>query len=274
MPDSDDSRNRMPDGPNDRRTSFIYAILAIALISYLIYGMRQGLTNKPQAKTISTNEFVTAVKEDRVEDVNYKASTGKVTGGYWDNAEFVGKKDHEHRYETYYVGSDSLQELMARHPKIKFTIDTTDGSILEMIVTTLLPTLIVVGALLYFMNQMQGQNGRAMNFGRTKAQTSEETRPKVKFTDVVGIDEAVEELQEVRDFLAEPERYHKMGASSPSVARTSSRCSWAWARAACATSSNRPRMRRRQSSSSTRSTPWDVSVVLASAEATTSASRR
>ena len=215
MPDSDDSRNATPGGPYDRRTSFIYAILAIALISYLVYGMRQGLGGKPKAKTISTNEFVTAVKEDRVEDVNFKASNGKVTGGYWSDSELVGKKDREERYETYYVGSDSLQELMSRHPKIKFTIDTTDGTVLEMLATTILPTLIVVGTLVYFMNQMQGQNGKALSFGRTKAQTSEETRPKVKFSDVAGIDEAVEELQEVRDFLAEPERYHKMGAKIP-----------------------------------------------------------
>ena len=54
-----------------------------------------------------------------------------------------------------------------------------------------------------------------MDFAKTKAQTTEEERPKVKFSDVAGIDEAVEELKEVRDFLREPERYQKMGAKIP-----------------------------------------------------------
>ena len=65
------------------------------------------------------------------------------------------------------------------------------------------------------MRRMGSQNGQAMSFGKTKALTAEGERPKVKFSDVAGIDEAVEELQEVRDFLSEPERYRKMGAKIP-----------------------------------------------------------
>ena len=54
-----------------------------------------------------------------------------------------------------------------------------------------------------------------MSFAKTKALTTEAERPKVTFADVAGVDEAVEELQEIRDFLSDPERYHKMGARIP-----------------------------------------------------------
>ena len=52
----------------------------------------------------------------------------------------------------------------------------------------------------YFMRQMMGANNRNMQFGKTNAKTNEATRPKVKFEDVAGVDEAVEELEEIRDF--------------------------------------------------------------------------
>ncbi len=215
MADNDDNRSAMPGGPRDRRTGIIYAVVIITLVAYMAYSFRQGFVSGGKAITISTNEFVTAVKENRVESVTYKTSDGLTTGDFWPNPEKVGNEDALSSFETYYVGPDSLQELLADHPDVTFDIDTTDGSLWELLLTTGLPTLILVAALLYFMNQIQGQNGRAMNFGRTKAQTTEETRPKVKFSDVAGIDEAVEELQEVRDFLAEPERYLRMGAKIP-----------------------------------------------------------
>ena len=95
------------------------------------------------------------------------------------------------------------------------TIDTSDGGAWETILLSVVPTLLLVGVFIYYMRRMSEQNGRTMDFAKTKAQTTEEERPKVKFSDVAGIDEAVEELKEVRDFLREPERYQKMGAKIP-----------------------------------------------------------
>ena len=75
--------------------------------------------------------------------------------------------------------------------------------------------------MMYFMRQMTGANNKAMQFGKTNAKTNEATRPKVKFSDVAGIDEAVEELEEVRDFLAGPERFRKLGTKIPAASCSS-----------------------------------------------------
>ena len=104
---------------------------------------------------------------------------------------------------------------MQDHSEVKFDVNTSTDDWLETILISVVPTILIVAVMIYFMNQMQGQNNQAMSFGRTKAKTTEETRPKVKFKDVAGIDEAVEELKEIRDFLKDPDRYHRMGARIP-----------------------------------------------------------
>ncbi|MBR2681998.1 MAG: AAA family ATPase, partial [Atopobiaceae bacterium] len=175
-------------------------------------GPMRGLPVDP----LPTNDFVVAVKEDRVKDVTYKTSDGSLKGSYWMDKEDIDNESHLRGFTSTYIGEDSLQELMASHPDIVFEIDTSSGELWETLIITVIPTILVVLVLAYFMNQLQGQNGRAMNFGRAdNARTNEETRPKTKFSDVAGIDEAVEELEEIKDFLTEPERYQRMGAKIP-----------------------------------------------------------
>lgn len=208
----DPSRPPIPgqEGPGGRRQPAIIAALMIALVAYVAYTAGQSMLGASQADTLTTNAFVTAVKDERVSDVTYKTSDGSLRGNYRHDG------NEQSRFVSYYVGADSLQELMAQHPDVSFTIDTSSSDLLQTILVSIVPTAVILAFMIYFTRQMQGQNGRSMNFGRaSRARTTEETRPKVKFSDVAGIDEAVEELKEVRDFLREPERYQKMGAKIP-----------------------------------------------------------
>nr|WP_322290415.1 ATP-dependent zinc metalloprotease FtsH [Paratractidigestivibacter sp.] len=204
----------LPGGDGGKNPYGAALLIVLAVAIYLIVSMGGNpFTSQSETETIATNEFVTAVNEDRVHDVTYKTSDGSASGEYW-HGDSKNESDLV-KYKTYYIGSDSLQELMAAHPGVKFTIDTTDGSMLETLLLSVLPTVVTVGVFIYFMRRIGDQNGRAMQFGKTKAKTAPEERPRVKFADVAGIDEAVEELQEVRDFLSEPERYRRMGAKIP-----------------------------------------------------------
>ena len=108
----------------------------------------------------------------------------------------------QHNYTCTWVGQDSLGELMAAHPEISYRVNLASpwGSIL----LSLLPILLIAGILFFFFSQMNKANNSQMSFGKAKAKKS-----------VAGVDEAVEEMQEVKDFLANPAKYQAMGAKIP-----------------------------------------------------------
>ena len=83
------------------------------------------------------------------------------------------------------------------------------------ILSSVLPFLLIIGALLFFVNLMQGGGNRVMQFGKAKAKVVSKDQPKVTFADVAGADEAVEELQEIKEFLEAPAKFQAMGAKIP-----------------------------------------------------------
>ena len=81
----------------------------------------------------------------------------------------------------------------------------------------ILPVLLIGGILLFVMNRSQGGGGRVMQFGRSKHKTVAKDQPKTAFGDVAGVDEAIEELQEVKDYLQNPAKFQAMGAKIEGV---------------------------------------------------------
>ena len=198
------------------RSTTITTFIVIAIVVYLAYTMGSSMMRgSASPDTLATSDFVSAVKDNRVDDVTFRTSDGSLTGSYWRVDAEKGNDSQLTEFRSVYVGADSLAELMAEHPDVTYNIDTSDSSLLETVLVSVVPTLLLVGIFVYYMNRMSGQQDKTMSFSKTKALTTEAERPKVTFADVAGIDEAVEELQEVRDFLSDPDRYHKMGARIP-----------------------------------------------------------
>ncbi len=88
-------------------------------------------------------------------------------------------------------------------------------SILSSLLFSILPLIILVGLFWFMMSQMQGGGSRVMQFGKSRAKLATKDTPKVTFADVAGADEAVEELQEIKEFLAEPAKFLAVGAKIP-----------------------------------------------------------
>ena len=166
------------------------------------------------------------------------------------------------------------------------------------------PMFLLIAVWIFFMRQMQGAGGRAMGFGKSKAKLLTEAHGRVTFEDVAGVDEAKEDLEEIVEFLRDPQKFQRLGGriprgvllvGPPGTGKTLLARAIAGeanvpfftisgsdfvemfvgvGAAACATCSSRRRRTRPASSSSTRSTRSAAIAAPASAAATTSASRR
>ena len=91
----------------------------------------------------------------------------------------------------------------------------TGGSSLLSLLTYILPFILFFGFWIFLMNQMQGGGSRVMNFGKSKAKRMSVDAPKITFRDVAGVDEAVQELEEIKEFLENPKKFQSLGARIP-----------------------------------------------------------
>jgi cell division protease FtsH len=126
--------------------------------------------------TVVTSQYVTGQGVELQRLLQEKAAAGQLTGGY--------------------------------------NVVVPQDNIFLSLLFTLLPFALLILLLFFFMSQMQG-GGRIMNFGKSKAKAVSKDMPKTTFADVAGADEAVEELQEIKEFLSEPAKFQAVGAKIP-----------------------------------------------------------
>ncbi len=123
------------------------------------------------------------------------------------------------KFELYYTNSAGLIEDVKSNPEKFAGLTISEKPKTNDWLLTLLPNIFFIVALgLFFMfmlNQMQGSNNRAMQFGKSRARLQSDGRGKVTFADVAGIDEVMEELAEIVDYLKYPRRFTEMGARIP-----------------------------------------------------------
>ena len=208
----EEHNNPKKKGPNIRSV-VLYVLLGLVLVA-LVGSQLLNFGAQEEVDELITSDFVAAVNDDRVSEVTYHAASATLDGTYYKDA--AAKEAGElSSFKSTYTGDDMLQELMAAHPEVKYNEDVTTSGWITTLLTTLLPLLLIFGVLIFFMSQVSGANNKQMQFGKTKAKKVSEETPKVRFSDVAGIDEAVEELEEIKDFLSNPAKYQAMGAKIP-----------------------------------------------------------
>jgi cell division protease FtsH len=102
-----------------------------------------------------------------------------------------------------------------READVNYEVQVNNQGLLTSLLISFLPILLILGLLFFFMNQMQGGGNRVMQFGKSKAKLVSKDTPKTTFADVAGADEALEELQEIKEFLQEPGKFQAVGAKIP-----------------------------------------------------------
>ena len=119
-------------------------------------------------------------------------------------------------YSTGYFPAqeDTLVNKLERND-VEYNIKGTGGSSILNLLTYILPFLLFFGFWIFLMNQMQGGGSRVMSFGKSKAKRMSVDAPKITFRDVAGVDEAVQELHEIKEFLENPKKFQALGARIP-----------------------------------------------------------
>jgi cell division protease FtsH len=185
--------------------AWILLAAAILLIGSSLFG---GMTGP---KKISTSEAVTAIQ---------KAEVSKVLLVDRDQRIEITRPDGTKQVAKYIDGQgvDLQKQLQASVDEGKlpdgYNVEVPQQSLLVSLIVSVLPVVLVLVLLFFFMNQMQG-GSRVMNFGKSKAKALSKDMPKTTFADVAGADEAVEELQEIKEFLQDPSRFQAVGAKIP-----------------------------------------------------------
>ena len=196
------------------RTVLLYLALLAALVLVVSQTFKPGGTTDE----LTTSQFTQAVNKGLVASVTYKARDAVLAGEYY-KSESAKKDGDKTKYTSAFVGEDTLNELMAKgleaNPEMTYDVDPQNTSPWISFLSSLLPILLLVFVMFFFMNQMQGGNSKIMSFGKAKAKRMTRDQPRITFKDVSGADEAVEELQEIKEFLANPGKFQALGAKIP-----------------------------------------------------------
>src|SRR5712691_2718617 len=118
---------------------------------------------------------------------------------------------------VHYPGDKSQAQIQSLllNKGVKFDSKGIGGSPWWSILTSLLPFVLLFGFWIFLMNKMQGGGSKVMSFGKSRAKRMTPDAPKIGFKDVAGVDEAVEELQEIKEFLENPKKFQALGARIP-----------------------------------------------------------
>ena len=186
--------------------------ILIAVLAFFLYGQFTSanatfkkVDTSVVLKAIADEQVKSAVVVDREQLIQITLKSG------------VKISDATRVEASYIVGQETqvIDLLKAHQPPQLWDVKVPRTSALMSFIMTIGPIILIVLVFLFFMNRMQGGGGRVMQFGRSKAKLMAKDTPKTTFADVAGVDEAVEELQEIKEFLAEPAKFQAIGAKIP-----------------------------------------------------------
>ncbi|MEO0379541.1 MAG: ATP-dependent zinc metalloprotease FtsH [Pseudomonadota bacterium] len=184
---------------NARNIAFWVVLFLLILALFNLFG---GSGNTLQSREISYSEFVDAVEDGSVSNVTLDGEQVRFRRG---SEDFVTIKPEDAEVTDLLISND-----------IPVRAEQQQQSGFQTFLVSLLPFLLLIGVWVYFMNRMQGGGkGGAMGFGKSKAKMLTEKHGRVTFDDVAGIDEAKEELEEIVEFLRNPQKFSRLGGKIP-----------------------------------------------------------
>ena len=185
------------------RNLVLWGIIAVLLIA--LFNLFQTPQQRSAAREIPYSQFIQEVDSGRVKSVTISGE--RITGTYGDNGS---------GFQTYAPKDNNLvPRLEERNITINARPESESSGSLTSAILSWLPMIIILGVWIFFMRQMQSGSGRAMGFGKSKAKLLTEAHGRVTFADVAGVDEAKADLEEIVEFLRDPQKFQRLGGRIP-----------------------------------------------------------
>lgn len=190
---------------------YFWIFLALLVLLPVIFVSTSSSTNR-----VDTNVGMELLKDDKVDEAKIYDGDQKVELSLKDNYH-EGDRDLGKKVVFYYVQprSGDVVKAMDDAGLKGFTDQPVQNNWFTSMLGFLVPFLLIMVVFWFFLSRMGGGGGQIMNFGKSKAKKFNKENSTVKFSDVAGADEAVEELHEVKEFLTEPSRFTSVGAKIP-----------------------------------------------------------
>jgi cell division protease FtsH len=188
---------------NNRNVAFWVVLFLLIVVLFNVFSTG---SSSMQSREVPFSEFVNNVTGGEIRAVTLDGEKVRFTG-----------PDNREQFTIRPGDADVTNLLIANDVAIRAEQQETSG--LQSFLMTVFPFLLLIGVWIYFMNRMQGGGrGGAMGFGKSKAKLLTEKQGRVTFDDVAGIDEAKEELEEIVEFLRNPQKFSKLGGKIPTGA--------------------------------------------------------
>ncbi|MEI6867504.1 MAG: ATP-dependent zinc metalloprotease FtsH [Actinomycetes bacterium] len=186
--------------------------IVVALVAVSVFGRISG--SGSQFVKVDTSTILAQISDNKVDSVLVIDKDQKIQV-ILKSGNFV--KGSARLEASYVTGQEpQIVELLTSNPPPKaWNVKIASQSLLLSIFFSFAPILLIGFLLLFFMSNAQGGGNKIFSFGRSKAKLQTKEMPKNTFADVAGADEAVEELREIKDFLADPKKYQDIGAKIP-----------------------------------------------------------
>ena len=186
---------------NARNIAFWVVLFLLVLALFNMF--TGGSSSVTQSNEVSYSDFVRSVESDEVNAVTLDG----------EQIRFVGNDGQT--YSVIKPADAQITQLLIDN-NVTVRAEQQQQSGFQTFILSLLPFLLLIGVWVYFMNRMQGGGrGGAMGFGKSKAKMLTEKQGRVTFDDVAGIDEAKEELEEIVEFLRNPQKFSRLGGKIP-----------------------------------------------------------
>ncbi len=188
--------------------SAAFPILIVVVLAFFVQKLVSPHSSEPVP---SYGDFITQLEAGQVKTVNIKTKDNTIevkprTGAQYERGFLPDNAPHL---------ESELQAAKSERKLDDYNIEGTKSNGWLSLLTYVLPFLIFIGFWIFLMNQVQGGGSKVMSFGKSRAKRMSVDSPKITFRDVAGVDEAVEELHEIKEFLENPKKFQALGARIP-----------------------------------------------------------